>query len=177
MFLPVAVQRYLEKRALTHPWRIEGALRNDYQGAVVIPALAESTNLFVTLASLQDNPPSVLEDFLVVVVVNHRQDAAAIDKQDNYLTLRKLKQTVGILPNLGWIDAASDGLELSAKGGVGLARKIGLDLVLERLDWTGAGILANLDADTLVRDDYLPALKAHFATAETGGAVVPFVIR
>ncbi len=175
MALPVAVQRYLEKRGLRSPWRIEGNARCDYQGAVIIPALAESDSLFATLDSLQTSPAALLDQFFIVVVVNHRQDAAASDKQDNYRTLRKLAEAAVDRPNLSWIDAASEGLELPSKtGGVGLARKLGFDLALERLDWTGARILATLDADTLVRADYLPALSKHFATSAAGGAVVPF---
>jgi glycosyltransferase involved in cell wall biosynthesis len=154
---------------------MEGDPRCNYQGAVIIPALAESDSLFATLDSLQTNPAALLEQFLLLVVVNHRPDAAASDKQDNCRTLRKLAQAAAGLPNLAWIDAASKGLELPLKtGGVGLARKLGLDLALERLDWAGAQILATLDADTLVRDDYLSALCEHFAISVNGGAVVPF---
>lgn len=175
MSLPVSVQRYLEKRGPGGPWRMEGAVRCNYQGAVIIPALAESASLFATLESLQTNPAALLEQFLLLVVVNHRPDAAAGDKQDNDRTLRKLAQAAAVLPNLAWIDAASEGLELPHKtGGVGLARKLGFDLALERLDWSGAQILATLDADTLVRDDYLAALCEHFAIGVNGGAVVPF---
>lgn len=175
MSLPVSVQRYLEKKGLGSPWRLEGNSRCDFQGAVIIPALAESDSLFATLDSLQANPAALLDQFLLVVVVNHRPDASAGDKQDNHRTLRKLSEKAAYLPNLAWIDAASEGLELPLKtGGVGLARKLGFDLALERLDWQGSQILATLDADTLVRDDYLPALWEHFATSVNGGAVVPF---
>lgn len=174
MSLPVSVQRYLEKRGLGSPWRMHGTPRCDYQGAIIIPALAESDSLFDTLLSLQANPVALLEQFLLVVVVNHRQDAIASDKQDNHRTLRKLAK-IGGWPNLTWIDAASEGLELPLKtGGVGLARKLGFDLALEHLDWSGARILATLDADTLVRDDYLSALCQHFETSVNGGAVLPF---
>lgn len=175
MSLPVSAQRYLEKRGPGGPWRMEGAVGCNYQGAVIIPALAESASLFATLDSLQTNPAALLEQFLLVVVVNHRPDTAAGDKQDNYLTLCKLAEKAVDFPTLAWIDAASEGLELPLKtGGVGLARKLGFDLALERLDGSGAQILATLDADTLVRDDYLAALCEHFANGVNGGAVVPF---
>ncbi len=154
---------------------MQGDPRGNYQGAVIIPALAESDSLFSTLDSLQTNPQALLERFLLVVVVNHRPDAAAGDKQDNHRTLRKLAEKAVDLPNLAWIDAASEGLELPLKtGGVGLARKLGFDLALERLDWSGAQILATLDADTLVRDDYLSALNEYYAPGVEGAAVVPF---
>jgi hypothetical protein len=78
---------------------------------------------------------------------------------------------------LGWIDAASPGCELPAKaGGVGLARKIGLDLALTRLDFNNNDpLLVCLDADTLVRPDYLEALLAHFARPANGAAIIHFL--
>jgi hypothetical protein len=145
---------------------------------VVIPALAESANLFTTLTSLAQNPPELLERFLVLVVVNHREDAADADKTDNLALLRRLAAGDGLPPglNLAWVDAASPGRELPAKGGgVGLARKIGFDLALSRLDFAGPPpVLVSLDADTLVNPDYLATIRDHFRTVREGGAVIPF---
>ncbi len=77
---------------------------------------------------------------------------------------------------LVWVDAASPGLELPAKnGGVGMARKIGLDLALTRLNYGGRPpILISLDADTLCRSDYLPSIVTHFQEKTAHGAVIPF---
>lgn len=144
---------------------------------VVIPALAESATLFATLSSLAANPPELCERFLVLVVVNHRADAPEADKADNLATLKLLAagdpQLSGL--KLAWIDAASVGFEMPSKGGgVGLARRIGLDLALSRIDQQGGAILVCLDADTLVRPDYLSALLEHFAVSRCGAAVIPF---
>jgi len=48
--------------------------------------------------------------------------------------------------------------------GVGLARKLGMDEAVARLNLAGAtdGIIVNLDADCLCRHDYLTALERHF---------------
>jgi hypothetical protein len=63
-------------------------------------------------------------------------------------------------------------------GGVGLARKIGLDLALSRLDFIEQNpILICLDADTLVEPSYLPAIDRHFRHTGCGGAVIPFCHR
>jgi len=144
----------------------------------VIPALAESKRLFATLTSLAANSPEILARFLVLVVVNHREDAPAADKDDNYRTLARLATAASALPSLrlAWIDAASPGLELPNKGGgVGLARKVGLDLALTRLDHgTSPSLLVCLDADTLVEPSYLPALVRHFRETTAGGAAIPF---
>lgn len=127
------------------------------------------------------NPAETLQKFLVLVVVNQRTDAPAADKADNLATL---KQLAGATPplsrlRLAWVDACSAGLEMPAKGGgVGLARRIGLDLALTRLDGkSGDPLLVCLDADTLVQPDYLPALLGHFTHSRSGAAVIPFVHR
>jgi len=148
---------------------------------VVIPALAESARLFATLRSLTANPPEFLARFLVLVVVNHREDALPGDKEDNYETLKRLTTVDPELASLrlAWVDAASPGLEMPAReGGVGLARKIGLDLALSRLDFTAQSpLLISLDADTLVEPTYLPALTNHFSHSRCGGALIPFCHR
>jgi hypothetical protein len=166
------LRKYLAGRAITAPWRIEGCREAGNAGCVVIPALGESQRLFKTLDSLAQNPPQLLEQFLVVIVVNHREDAAPAEKQDNHETLRRLRLG-GIPLRLALIDAASPGLELPAKtGGVGLARRIGMDLALPLVD--PSGVMVCLDADTLVEPGYLTAIRDHFAASHAGGAVIPF---
>ena len=144
----------------------------------MIPSLAESGHLFATLHSLTANPPDLLARFLILVVVNHREDGLSVDKEDNYQTLIRLASGDPELAqlHLAWVDAASPGLEMPAKGGgVGFARKIGLDLALPRLDFTDKSpLLISLDADTLVEPSYLPALADHFRLSKKGGAVIPF---
>jgi glycosyltransferase involved in cell wall biosynthesis len=163
---------YLASRAITAPWRLEGDTGRAFDGCVVIPALGESQRLFATLASLAANPAEMLARFLVVIVVNHREDALPAEKEDNAQTLERLRLWHSPL-RLCFVDAASPGLELSAKtGGVGLARRIGLDLALPRL--AANGFLVCLDADTLVEPGYLQALACHFAESSAGGAVIPF---
>jgi len=157
---------------------MKGCTEGGFAGAVVIPALAESATLFATLSSLACNPEEQCERFLILVVVNQREDAPLSDKSDNLTTLKLLAAGDPRLSRLklAWIDAASPGLELPARGGgVGLARRIGLDLALSRLDGlNGDPLLVCLDADTLVRPDYLPALDRHFAESAGGAAVIPF---
>lgn len=175
--LPLPLQKYLAARSASGPWKIDGNDRRGFAGAVVIPALAEEDSLFDTLRSLDQNPRELLSRVLVLVVVNHRAGAEDTDKAANLRTLRKLAERPSSALQLAWIDAASEGLELPDRtGGVGLARKIGFDRALERLDYAGAPpLLIALDADTLVRPDYLASLHRHFETAGAGGGVVPFL--
>ena len=160
------------------PWCITGTERHDFSMAVVIPVLAENATLPATLKSLAANPPEHLAKTLILLVINQRPDSTVEDKNDNQHTLRELSDGSWKHPGLqlAWIDAASPGLELPVKdGGVGLARKIGFDLALQRLSFEKSEpLLIALDADTLVRPDYLPALHSHFRDAIAGAAVVPF---
>ncbi len=172
------IEKYLRSRGICGPWQIEGTTRCDFQGAVVIPALGEADCLFESLRSLDGNPPELLSHFLVLVVVNNRQDARREDHCLNTDTLVRLNNEQGTFESLhlAWVDAASPGRELPLKrGGVGLARKIGFDLALSRLDYGSVSpILVSLDADTLVRPDYLPAILEHFGKTDAGGAVIPY---
>ncbi len=175
--IPLPIRSYLSKRFFSGPWQISDAVPGKYFGAVVIPSLAESTNLEQTLESLSLNPGELLADFMILVVVNNRDDAAASEKVDNLLTLSLLpewKQQFG-LDHLYWVDAASAGKELPEKQGVGLSRKIGMDLALSCLDYSRENpLLICLDADTLVQPDYLAAVSSHFATAAAGGASIGY---
>lgn len=172
------ISKYLDCRAVRGPWQIAGCTECGFSGAVVIPALAESATLMETLCSLAQNPYNELSRFLVLVVVNHREDALAADRTDNLSTLSLLNSGDASHSKLrlAWVDAASPGLELPSKsGGVGLARRIGLDLALTRVNHIGCDpILVCLDADTLVRPDYLPALVRHFDQNVAGAAVISF---
>lgn len=178
--LPKAIASYLQKRAAGPPWTITDSPSRTFAGAVVIPSLAEAANLPQTLASLATNPAELLERFLILVVVNQRADAPDRDTADNRDTLESLpgwKQQYG-LDNLFWVDAASPGRELPHKQGVGLARKIGLDLALPLLHYRdGDPLLICLDADTLVQPDYLPAITRHFAVSAAGGASIAYCHR
>ena len=174
---PTPIAAYLSKRAVSAPWNIAESPRTRFQAAVVIPALAESDNLSLVLRTLADNPPEILARVLTLVVVNQRADASCGEKADNLMTLAALphwKRQYG-LTHLHWVDAASAGNELPPKQGVGLARKIGLDLALAQLDFENRDpLLICLDADTLVQPDYLPAIFRHFAGAAAGGVSIPF---
>lgn len=175
--LPLNISTYLHKRGASRQWRINETPSRRFSGAVVIPSLAESSNLPLTLDSLSRNPPELLENFIILVVVNHSTNASDVDRSDNLATLQSLPQwklRYG-LNNLFWIDASSPGNELPQKQGVGLARKIGLDLALPLLNYLHDDpLLICLDADTLVQPDYLPAIIRHFKQSSTGGTSIPF---
>ena len=173
---PVATQRYLDRNGIKGPWQLAGEARSDFRGAVVVPSLAEGDRLFATLRSLSDNPPEWINRFLVVVVCNHGQRADRQIRLQNEIDLARLSDYArGSDLCLAWVDAVSPGLEVPAhRAGVGFARKLGMDLALPSLDWSGDPLLVGLDADTLVEDNYLQTIDRHFLLSSKGAAVLPY---
>lgn len=168
---------YLARRAAAGPWSLVLEAKAPLPGAIVIPCLAESTSIPATLASLAADSSLTEAGLAVVVVVNQRLDATIAEKEDNILTLNYLRSCRGKVPfQLGVVDAASPGFELPLKdGGVGLARKLGHDLLLPRLDFSNADpVIISLDADTVVVPGYAGAIMNHFRGATAGGAIIPF---
>lgn len=176
-YLPPNIASYLTKRAAGEPWRICVFPSTLFSGAIVIPSLAEAGNLPHTLQTLSHNPADLLDRFMILIVVNQRADASDQETADNLKTLEMLplwKQRYR-LNNLFWVNAASTGVDLPPGQGVGLARKIGLDLALPLLNYRDDDpLLICLDADTLVQPDYLPAITRHFAGTSAGGASIPY---
>lgn len=197
--IPGGIHQYLDGYAVGAPWRIVADCREGIESVVVIPALAESDHLFATLASLAENPRSELARALVICVVNNGNGDTAPedDISDNRKTLRILRWHMGageedihdacmlaLLDRIrqsglriGYVDAASPGLELPDKdAGVGMARKIGMDLALGVFDYEGCGphLIFSLDADTLVEGDYLAAVRSAFARNRYAAAVISY---
>jgi glycosyltransferase involved in cell wall biosynthesis len=144
---------------------------NKFRAAVVIPALNESCFLPNTLKSLADNSVDNLQQIIVVVVVNSFAGAAPDKIEDNARVLKALRDKDqnfcrGLVPgeNLFWIDANSSGFQISDKGGVGEARKIGFDNSLNALAWRedARPLLFCLDADTTVAPNYLEEVFKYF---------------
>jgi hypothetical protein len=186
MTLARNIERYLHRHAEPddRPFR-SGSLQG-IERVVVIPALAELDSLFATLASLSQNPPGDLSRTLVLCVINNRKPGRrdAADYRANQATLallsalidgdidnvadplrRDLQSIRGSRLRLASLDASSPGHELPDKGGgVGLARKIGMDKALRLLAGNDevCRLICCLDADTKVATDYLPAVHKAF---------------
>ncbi len=182
------LEDYLQKYACDEKWRLITPYEKDAARAVVIPAYAEKESLFFTLVSLAKNSASSLEHTLVLCVINNRVNSPQEDIKNNRETLeilaslagkksfdkyraeRKLHEQLTELADkkikIGYIDAASKGAALPPeRGGVGMARKIGMDAMLRlwRKEMPEQKLLLSLDADTLVKDNYLSAIKNYFS--------------
>jgi glycosyltransferase involved in cell wall biosynthesis len=171
------VARYLARRAQLEGWALEGAPAHPPRAVVVIPCLAERATLPWTLEDIAAQAPVARGEVHVVCVVNHRRLADGADTAhesdvlDNLQTLAMLREMHAAgAPWLGFIDAASPGRELPARGGVGLARKIGLDRGLDLMRGAAqGGVLVCLDADTRVDPGYLERILAFYETRRWAG--------
>lgn len=161
------VAQYLERHARAEA-AIADAVDGRWQHVVVIPAFAESPRLFDGLAALAGRGA------LVILVVNQPAGAGAADAEANRALLdaaRALgpgRRCASELPahridagdfELIAVDRASPGNELPAGQGVGLARRIGMDLALAL---RAGGKLASrwlhtTDADVELPPGYLEA--------------------
>lgn len=187
--LPVAVKKYLEKYALSN-WKLSFNPSKKFNNVIVIPVLAEYKNLHPLLESLINNNKKYFASTLVLFVVNNLNDADEDAKEDNKRTINLLTDIIktnkadpliikvnesGL--NINFIDAASKGLELPDKdGGVGLARKIGMDLALTILDYQSKEkkILICLDADCTVDNNYLSSIIEFFNNKNINAGYVEY---
>ena len=77
---------------------------------------------------------------------------------------------------LGYIDASSRGNEIPQNlGGVGMARKIGMDMALRLLKKSSSprNLILSLDADTLIQNNYLSTINNYF-TPKVKTAIVSY---
>jgi hypothetical protein len=175
MLIPEKISAYLNKRAST-TWQIENDYKKYFQYIIVVPAIAESDTLPKLIKSLEKNDKLELHNTLLLIVVNNSVSSSEEVKNDNQKTLadlRKIKSKV----NISFIDASSAGKEMDDKnGGVGLARKIGMDLALTKFDYfsINKNIILCTDADCIVDSDYLLEISQEFNRNNFEAGVVNF---
>lgn len=175
MLIPQNILKYLNKRA-SDTWKIENDYQKYFQKIIVVPSIAESNNLPGLIKSLEQNDELELLNTLLLIVVNNRVSSTEEVKNDNQKTIDYLKN-IKAKVNISFIDACSVGKEMDDKnGGVGLARKIGMDLALTKFDYLSINkkILICTDADCIVDSNYLSEISQEFNTNILEAAVVNF---
>ncbi|MCU7492156.1 MAG: glycosyltransferase family 2 protein [Ignavibacteria bacterium] len=187
--LPEEVKRYLSKYSL-EGWKLECSTADDIHLAIVIPAIQEYNNIRKLLSSLAENDPKYFRHTLIVFVINNTARASEEVYLDNGLSLELLRNIISLRNpedpvvdkvthsglKLAFVDASSKGLELPEKdGGVGLARKIGMDLTLSAFSYsTKKNAIACLDADCTVEKNYITSLYEAFSKNKLHAAYVNF---
>ena len=174
---PENVADYLGKKS-SNRWTLEWTSFSGIQAAIVIPAICEFENIKRVLFSLAQNDKSSLQKSLVIFAINNSISSIQEVKDDNKSSLNFLRSLMRGNPSdqlsnqiiqsgirIGLIDAASEGQEFDDdEGGVGLARKIGMDTALQVFDYSipGIKIIISLDADSVVESNYLEEIINSF---------------
>lgn len=202
MKIPKHIENYMSRYGEINRRFVVSGLRAQIDQIVIIPALAEMMTMFDTLASLSQNPPEDMNRTLIVCVINNREEGIAHpdDIEKNQQTIARLDQLIhrnqketghaeperslqdqiirNACSNLAYVDASSPGMEMPAReGGVGMARKLGMDMALRQFNYEKPGVklLLNLDADTRVESNYLAAVRRFFEDRRMKSAVVNYV--
>ena len=186
---PEKVVDYLEKKSLKK-WGLEWNELSGIQSAIVIPAICEFENIQRVLLSLAQNDKSCLQKSIVIFVINNSISSTQEVKDDNKSSLKFLRALMRGNPSdklsnqiiqsgirIGLIDAASEGKEFNdVEGGVGLARKIGMDTASQVFDYSTPGkkIIISLDADCVVESNYLDEIIRTFTKHNFSAATVEF---
>ncbi len=187
---PEIVKSYLN-RCNANPWKLEWNVKKGISNVIVIPAIAEFENIEILLTSLLKNNSDNFDSTLIIFVINNARTHSNEIKQSNKKTVYLLRSIIrknktgeqvvtNILEsglNIALIDASSDGNELPAKdGGVGFARKIGLDFALTVFDYSieGKKILIWLDADCTVSKNYINSIIQEFNNRDIFAATINF---
>ena len=151
------VQKYIEKHSLKN-WELQNKTNKKFELAVVIPAINEFKNVKILLDFLGKNNNK--EKVIIIFVVNNLKSSSEEVKTNNLNLLnylKKLEKNNKYGLNISFIDASSSENELPEKdGGVGFARKIGMDAALGVFDYNSSRkkIIAALDADCQVQNNY-----------------------
>jgi len=187
--LPNNVEKYLQKYSYDK-WKIYKGNKK-FESVIVIPAIDEYDNIKTLLSSLGQNEIEYFPTTLILFVVNHLTSSNVNVKQNNMKTIEYLKNIIDkkssedefskriVKSNLqiGLIDASSERLELEEKdGGVGLARKIGMDKALKIFDYDTSAkkILICLDADCTVSENYISTIRRAFDKNNINAGYVNF---
>lgn len=175
MLIPENILKYINKRA-SDVWQIENDYQKYFQKIIVVPSIAESNNLPNLIHSLEQNDELELLNTLLIIVVNNSISSTEEVKNDNQKTIAFLRNIESKI-NISFVDACSNGKEMDDKnGGVGLARKIGMDLALTKFDYFSLNkkIMICTDSDCIVEPYYLTKISQEFNRNNFEAAVVNF---
>ncbi|HRI48505.1 MAG TPA: glycosyltransferase, partial [Ignavibacteriaceae bacterium] len=152
---------------------------------VVIPAIDELKSTKILIESLQNQKINSDFNALILFVVNNHDNHSEeiknsnhelINYIDSFKTNLNLSSSSDRKVRLSYIDASSKGKTLPQKdAGVGLARKIGMDLALSQFDFSAnKQILVCLDADCTVSPTYFEEIYKYFLANDCHAASIRF---
>ena len=174
--LPQNIIKYLNKYS-SDKWNTYSTNSKLYKTIIVIPAIAELENLTSLIESLIQNDDKYFNETLILFVINNLESTSEEIKINNRESMELLKAYVNKSLNINFIDASTEGKELNEKdGGVGLARKIGMDLALTLFDYSTKkqNLLVCLDGDCTVEENYITTIRNYFDRNKISAGYVNF---
>jgi hypothetical protein len=187
--IPDIVNDYQQRYGMSF-WDLETSLTPGIIAAVVVPAIAEYNNIKTFLKSFSELNSRNFDSTILIFVINNMDSSTDEVKLDNQQTLIYLRNLIGGNPedalgksilekgiNIGIVDAASPRKTVPNKeGGVGLARKIGMDIALNIFDYDikNKKIIMSTDADCTLEKNYLTEIFNQFNKRNLSAAVVNF---
>ncbi len=188
--LPEKVQKYFDKYGCKR-WILEIEPELQFDCVIVVPAIAEHDNLITLLNSISENEFNKDQRVAVIFVINSLVSSSQEVKVENQKTLEFFNEILNKNSSyhpviekinstnltIGFIDASSDGKEMPGKtGGVGLARKIGMDLALTIFDYSTnkKKIIVCLDADCKVEGNYIEEIINSFNARNINAATIKY---
>jgi hypothetical protein len=143
---------------------------------IVIPCLAE-TGIMKTVESLLQNN-GFQSSVECLIVVNHAESESGEIKHTNQLIVDELHHAQKQIntESLKFLPIETFNLP-HKKAGVGLARKIGMDLAVQQLKKATHfedGIIVCLDGDCTVQENYLASIETYFNQNKANGCSIHF---
>ena len=182
--LPAYVSNYLCKYGLTG-WNPELSSGKKFNNIVVIPAIQEYENIQRLLLSLGSSDKRYFNESLFLFVINYFKSSSEDVKENNLKSINFLRNVISKESkedsftdlNIGIIDVSTARHEMPEKeGGVGFARKMGMDTALGHFDYLNnkKKIIISLDADCTVESNYLKAIVEAFNSKNLSAAYVQY---
>ena len=167
-----AISSYLKKRSIKGPWNLEPVPKHTFKYALVIPVYNELGYIDILIDSIKKQHEKILRTTAVVFVVNNSMSDNDIIKSNNKRTIElisSLKEDLFFV-----IDASTSGKEIAEEfAGVGFARKLGADLIINHMSIDS--ILLYTDADVLLDKNYLKFIDEYYLeNTNSMAAVVGF---
>ena len=168
------LNKYINNKLANKKWAPHKTLSNQhYDFIITIPCYDEYDYIFKTLDSINSQDKNILKNTLVSVTINNSIDedkSIIVNNQKTYQKLLNNKYDFELII----IDAFSKNKSLKSKiSGVGMARKISVDLMISYLN--ANSIICFIDADTIISEKYLSIIKASYNKDNWNAATVNFL--
>ena len=165
--------KYLNKKSAHEKWAIQkDPKKESFDFIITIPCYDEYDYIFKTLESINEQDQSLLSRTLVSIVINNSdmENQQVIDT--NHQTFQKLNASKYNYEMIVTDAFSRDNALIEKDAGVGMARKISVDIALP---WSHAySIICFIDADVELSKDYLSTIHSSYKKDKWEAATINF---